>query len=114
MSDIQLFTVTEIPKATRSRRESVSKYPYDLLQVFNAEQPVENSGFFVPATEDNPKPWKSIQSSLTLANQKYSEPTGEFRTNKRGKQVPETRQVRHFIARRVEQPTVGVLVIRVA
>lgn len=106
MSNIQIVSVAEVPSVKRVRRAE-SKYPFDKLELG------EGNAFFIPATEENPEPWKSIQSSLCNANKRYSVSTGETRINKSGNVVPVTVPTRKFVARTVETPTPGVLVIRV-
>ena len=58
--------------------------------------------FFVPATEDKPNPAKSLASTVTSANLRYSEEIpDETRTNRRGREVPARRQLRDFALRTV-------------
>lgn len=107
----------ELPKSKRGGGGggAPSKYPFDQLEV--------GISFFVPVTEKQPEPWKSMQSSVAAANHKYSEGTGEFETverTKRGKgnkaeldaagnKIKETKQVekrkpiRKFVIRQIEK-----------
>ena len=55
-------------------------YPFDKLEV--------GQGFFVPASEKHPTPAKSLQSSVSAANERYATPTGETKQVKRAERDP--------------------------
>lgn len=83
-----------MPGAARGGRNSET-YPFDKLEA--------GQSFFIPASESKPNPAKSLASTVTSANERYSEVIeGEFRTNRKGNQVPATRQIREFAVRTVE------------
>lgn len=84
----------EMPKHTRGGNSN-SIYPFDKLDV--------GQSFFVPATEAKPNPAKSLASTVTSANNRYSEVIeGETRINRKGREVPATKQLREFAVRAVE------------
>lgn len=89
-----------LPAVSRAPREG-AMYPFDQLEV--------GQSFFVP---DDPtkldkdgkhvKAAKSLASTVTSANERYSEVIeGEFRVNRKGATVPATRQLRTFAVRAV-------------
>lgn len=83
----QIQSNVEIPKA--ARRSRTSAYPFDQLEV--------GQSFFVPASEERPDPAKTMGSTVAAANERYSEVVeGQTRINRKGKEVPMTRQVRQF------------------
>lgn len=55
-------------------------YPFDKLEV--------GQGFFVPATDKRPDPAKSLQSSVSAANDRYATETGETKQVSRAKRDP--------------------------
>ncbi len=70
-------------------------YPFDALNV--------GQSFFVPNTEDKPNAAKSLASTVSSATARYAEVVeGQFKTNKKGEQVPVTRETRKFVVRSVE------------
>ena len=83
-----------MPGASRGGR-STETYPFDKLEA--------GQSFFVAATESKPNPAKSLASTVTSANERYSEELeGQTRLNRRGNEVPATRQIREFAVRTVE------------
>lgn len=87
----------EMPSHSRGGRAN-SLYPFDKLEI--------GQSFFVPATEAKPNPAKSLASTVTSANNRYSEVIeGETRVNRKGREVPATRQLREFAVRAVEDGT---------
>lgn len=90
-----------IPPITgRGRTSQASKYPFDDLQV--------GESFFVANTAEMPDAAKSMNSTTSTANRRYSEVIeGEFATKKNGEQVPARRQIRKFICREFLHPTKG-------
>ena len=56
----------------RSSRGASEKYPFDSLEV--------GKGFFVIATEKMPEPAKSLASTVSSAQARYAEETGEMET----------------------------------
>ena len=56
----------------RSSRGASEKYPFDSLEV--------GKGFFVAATEKMPEPAKSLASTVSSAQARYAEETGEMET----------------------------------
>ena len=74
------FEVRDVPadimQAAKERRWSSrgagEKYPFDSLEV--------GKGFFVAATEKMPEPAKSLASTVSSAQARYAEETGEMET----------------------------------
>jgi len=66
-------------------------YPFDEMQV--------GQSFFVPATADRPDPAKSLASTVSSATRRYSEETGETRTDRNGNTVPKLAPTRKFAIR---------------
>jgi hypothetical protein len=62
------------------------KYPFDALEV--------GGSFFVPATEKRPDPLKVLGATVSSANMRYAEETGEMRTVTRAKRGEKNRAVR--------------------
>lgn len=90
------FTIASValPAAKRGGRQGET-YPFDQLEI--------GQSFFVPATADRDNPAKSLASTVTSANERYSEVVaGEFRVNRKGREVPVTKQLRTFSIRSVE------------
>lgn len=65
-----------------------SVYPFDELKV--------GQSFFVP------KAAKNLASTVSSANARYAEETGETRVNRKGETVPKYKFTRQFIVRSVE------------
>jgi len=91
-----IFAVADgitMPGITRGGR-SGGAYPFEKLEL--------GQSFFVPATAAKPNPAKSMASTVTSANERFSEEIeGETRQNRKGKIVPATRQIREFAIRPV-------------
>jgi hypothetical protein len=90
------FAIAQValPTAKRGGRTG-STYPFDQLEV--------GQSFFVPATEARPDPAKSLASTVTSANERYSEVIpGQTRVNRKGNTVPATKQIRLFAIRSVD------------
>lgn len=85
-----------VPMPTGSGRgRGGNVYPFDALEV--------DQSFFVPNTEDKPNAAKSLASTVSSATARYAEVVeGQFKTNKKGEQVPVTRETRKFVVRSVE------------
>jgi hypothetical protein len=59
--------------------------------------------FFVPNTADKPNAAKSMATTISGANARYSEVIpGEFKTNRKGATVPKTKPVKKFESRPVD------------
>lgn len=88
----------DVPMPTtsgRGRGRGGNVYPFDALAV--------GQSFFVPNTEDKPNAAKSLASTVSGATARYAEVVeGQFKTNKKGEQVPVTRDTRKFVVRSVE------------
>lgn len=83
-----------IPAVTRTRTAQ-SLYPFDALEV--------GQSFFVPVSEEKPEPAKSLASTVTSANDRYSyEIEGETEVNRKGETVPKKGFNRRFVVRAVE------------
>lgn len=90
--EFQIEKNVAIPSVT-GRGKKESSYPFDDMEV--------GDSFFVPETEDRPNPAKSLASTVSSANARYAEETGEVRKNRAGNEVPATRQTRKYVVRSV-------------
>ncbi|MBL1375594.1 DUF7303 family protein, partial [Acinetobacter baumannii] len=92
------FVIANVAIPTPKRgggRKAGTQYPFDELEI--------GQSFFVPATEAKPEPVKSLASTVTSANERYSEEIpGQTRINKKGREVPAKRQLRQFVVRSIE------------
>lgn len=78
------------------RGRTGTTYPFDAMKV--------GQSFFIANDESKPNAAKSLASTVSSATARYAEVVpGEFKTNKKGEQVPVTRQTRKFIVRSVEE-----------
>lgn len=106
---MQILTSDEgfTPIKRKGGRTGTSKYPFAQLEI--------GQSFFVSATEENPTPEKSLASTITAQNLKYSEPVeGETRINRKGVEVPVRKQIRKFEMQKGELHGVaGVRISRV-
>lgn len=92
-------------KKTRAPRGSI--YPFDALTI--AEGAKFGQSFFVPNTAEKPDAAKALASTISSANARYAEVVpGEMTTNRKGREVPKTRQLRRFIVRSVTETHDGV------
>lgn len=69
-----------IPPASKRRGRlggGTTQYPWDVMPV--------GGSFFVPVSAKHEDPVKNLQSAVSAANMKYSEPTGETKTVTRSK-----------------------------
>lgn len=84
-----------MPKVTHGNGGGNSIYPFDKLDV--------NQSFFVPNNEKHPNIAKALASTVSNANLRYAvKVPGQFRTNRKGNQVPLTEQKREFKVRSVD------------
>jgi len=76
----------DIPESRRTGKANI--YPFDALTapVYSEGQKPRYASFFVPATADRPDPVKTLASTVSSANVRYSEPdqTGATRMVNRG------------------------------
>jgi hypothetical protein len=93
VSTVPKFEIeANVPLPTKTRGTRKSAFPFDALEI--------GQSFFVP--NENFKSGdaaKSLASTVNNANKQHSEPTGEVRTNRKGNEVPATKQLRQFIVR---------------
>lgn len=82
-----------MPERTTTRTRAATTYPIDKLEV--------GQSFFVVATDERPKPWSSLGSTLNSAHKRHGTPTGEMTENKNGKPVQVLNMGRKFEALRV-------------
>lgn len=84
----------------RGRTSQANKYPFDKLEI--------GQSFFVANSAEMPDAAKSMNSTTSTANRRYSEVIeGEFVKNRKGDEVPATRQLRKFICREFKHETKG-------
>jgi hypothetical protein len=82
-SAFTIMTGVELPASRRGvglHGGAPKKYPFEQMEVGNT--------FFVPVSEDTPNPLKTLGSTVSSANMRYAEETGEKREKtrvKRGK-----------------------------
>lgn len=108
VSKFEIESGIEVPtKATRSGAGRSSVYPFEALEV--------GQSFFV-ANDGDKDAYKSMSSTVSSANARFTEEVeGETRVNRKGKTVPVTKQLRHFMHVRAEKDGVqGTRVFRVA
>lgn len=87
---------SDVPMPTVSGRgRSGSVYPFEQLEI--------GQSFFVADVEGKPKAGKTMASTVSGANARYSVPSsdGATKTNKNGEQVPVMVPTRHFVLRSV-------------
>ncbi len=89
----QIEDNVSIPTGAASRGNSL--YPFDALNI--------GQSFFVAKTAEMENPAKSLASTVAGANKRYAVETGEVRVNRKGKEVPATRQERQFVVRAVKE-----------
>lgn len=136
-SSFTLMSNIPLPEAKRGKGGGAgapSKYPFDTMEIGNS--------FFVPVSADMPDPVKTMQSTVSSTNLRFSEETGQTKTvtrTKRGEgnkavvgpdgknvqetvQVPVRKQVRKFAIRSIKAgqvlgtwtaPSDGALIARV-
>ena len=89
-----MFEIKSAPIPQTVRKSGAGrkqKYPFDALEI--------GQYFFVPATEKQPDPAKSLGSVVTSANKRYATETGETKLNRKGEEVPKLAYTRKFIVR---------------
>lgn len=88
------IATVEMPGKRATGRAGTEAYPFEQLEV--------GASFFVPATEKRKDPAKALGSTVTSANDRYSEEVpGETRTNRKGNIVPVKKALRTFAVRHV-------------
>lgn len=70
----------------RERRGATSRYPFDDLAEPTGD---EEDGFFVAATASRPEPWKTLASTVSTAQQRFSTKTGETPYQRKNKETGE-------------------------
>lgn len=108
VSKFEIESGIEVPVKGRSGAGRSSVYPFEALEV--------GQSFFVPNGEGMEDAYKSMSSTVSSANSRYSEEIpGETKVNRKGATVPATRQTRQFTHARAEKDGVqGTRVFRVA
>ena len=91
------FLIEDVPlslKKARTGRETI--YPFDALNI--------GQSFFVANTPEHPDVAKSLASTVSSANQRFSVPAtdGSTRVNKKGETVPAMVKTRTFGIEKVE------------
>lgn len=100
-----MFEIKSAPIPQTVRKSGAGrkqKYPFDALEV--------GQYFFVPATEKQPDPAKSLGSVVTTANKRYAVQTGEMKKNRKGEDVPKLAYTRKFIVRPINEEIDGEFV----
>lgn len=90
-----------LPTETRGGRAGTSLYPFDELGV--------NQSFFVANDSKKEDAAKSLASTVSAANKRYSidSPDGAMTTNRKGASVPQTIPQRKFVVRPYTQDGVA-------
>lgn len=99
------FEIKSAPLPVTTRKAGAgrpSKYPFEALEV--------GQYFFVPATEKQPDPAKSLGSVVTSANRRFAEETGETKKNRKGEDVPVLAYTRKFVVRVFNETIDGEIV----
>jgi hypothetical protein len=78
-----------------------TQYPFDKMEVGNS--------FFVPVSDKHTDPAKTLASTVSAANNRYSEDTGEKKTVTRAKRGPKNKAIRDAAGEKVKE-TVDVAV----
>lgn len=107
-NEIEIESGIEVPKVTGRGRQG-SKYPFDSLEV--------DQSFFVPNSEKLENAAKSLASTVSAANSRYTVPAedGTVRVSSKGETVPVMVKTRTFVLRAGEKDGVsGARIFRVA
>lgn len=102
-SQFSIIEGAEVPESKRGNRGggAPTKYPFDQLAI--------GQSFFVPVSEDQPDPVKALGSTVSSANRRFSEKTGEQKQVMRTKRTDGNKAVRDANGKPVrEQVTVDV------
>jgi len=103
-SGFALITGAELPETKRrggGGSGAPKKYPFDEMQV--------GQSFFVAADEKHPDPVKSLGSTISSANMRYAEKTGQTKEVERTKRGPGNKAVKDANGENVrERKTVDV------
>lgn len=95
MNAFRIYTAP-VPASKRSGGAGrPSKYPFDQLEV--------GQMFFVPVSEKQPEPVKSLGSVVTSANRRYATATDATKKNRKGKDIPVLSYTRKFTVRATTQ-----------
>lgn len=87
-SGFQIMKGIELPASRRGvglHGGAPKKYPFEGMEV--------GDSFFVPVSEDTPNPLKTLGSTVSSANMRYAEKTGEMRTKTRAKRGKDRKAV---------------------
>lgn len=93
MSTFEIVSDAPIPTSKRGAGLSgrKCKYPFELLEV--------GQMFFVPATEKQPEPAKSMVGVVSGANKRYAVPGESTKINRKGEEVPVLVYTKRFVLR---------------
>lgn len=102
-SPFEVITGAVLPEAKRGNRAGApTQYPFDQLAV--------GQSFFVPVSEKHSDPVKTLGSTVSSANQRYAEPTGEKKTVTRTKRGPGNKGLKDAAGNKItETVTVDVM-----
>ncbi len=81
-------TMPPPPVTKRGFPKKEDKFPWDDLKV--------GGGFYIAATAEKPEPWKSMASTVSAAQRRYSEVVGTKTSKKTGKVMDVRKYSRKF------------------
>lgn len=87
------LTSVGLPAPAKRGGHREETYPFAQMEV--------GQSFYIAATEAKPNPAESFASTVTGATRRFSVPTGNTKTNRKGAVVPEMQVTRKFVIRAV-------------
>lgn len=100
-SPYAIISNATLPASKRGNRGgggAPKKYPFDTLEV--------GASFFVAATEKVPDPVKKLGSTVSSANMRFAEPTGESKPVERTKRGPGNKAVKDAAGNNIRETVV--------
>jgi hypothetical protein len=99
----EIITGAALPPSKRGGRGGApTQYPFDKMEV--------GQSFFVPVSEKHPDPVKTLGSTVSSANHRYAEPTGEKKTVTRTKRGAGNKAMKDEAGNKIkESVTIDVL-----
>lgn len=96
-SGYEILTNAVPPISQRGNKGGGAKtqYPFDKMEVGNS--------FFVPVSDKHTDPAKTLASTVSAANNRYSEDTGEKKSVTRAKRGPKNKAVRDAAGEKVKE-----------
>lgn len=105
-SGIVRLKINDFVKPEPGTRIRQSVYPFDKLEApVTGANGVEHDGFFIPATAENPEPWKKLKGTVIAQNRRYKEKNAKD---------PNVHRVEFSVIERTANGVKGAYVARVA